>query len=70
MFFFSESVDEKEEREELEEEIVEIEDTWVHPKDRPMVTKEERKANQKLVKEQQVILLYRHLISTTFNNCS
>ena len=32
-------------------EIIEVEEEWVHPKDRPKITKEERKANQKLVKE-------------------
>ena len=40
-----------------DEEILEIETEWIHPKDRPTVTKEKRKANQKLVKEQQVTLL-------------
>ena len=40
--------------EEAQEEVLEVEQVWVHPKDRPTVTKEERKANQKLVKEQQV----------------
>ena len=39
------------------EEVLEVEQVWIHPKDRPTVTKEERKANQKLVKEQQVNLL-------------
>ena len=39
---------------ESQEEVLEVEQVWVHPKDRPTVTKEERKANQKLVKEQQV----------------
>ena len=34
-----------------------VEQVWIHPKDRPTITKEERKANQKLVKEQQVNLL-------------
>jgi len=38
---------------EVEEEVLEVEQVWVHPKDRPIVSKEERKANQKLVKEQQ-----------------
>ena len=40
--------------EEAQEEVLEVEQVWIHPKDRPTVTKEERKANQKLVKEQQV----------------
>merc|ERR1712137_759484 len=35
------------------EEVLEVEQVWIHPKDRPTLTKEERKANQKLVKEQQ-----------------
>ena len=39
--------------EEVDEEIIEVQEEWVHPKDRPKVTKEERKANQKLVKEAQ-----------------
>ena len=41
--------------EEAQEEVLEVEQVWIHPKDRPTITKEERKANQKLVKEQQVI---------------
>ena len=39
-----------------EEEVLEVEQVWIHPKDRPTLSKEERKANQKLVKEQQVSL--------------
>ena len=45
----------KTEVEEVQEEVLEVEQVWIHPKDRPTITKEERKANQKLVKEQQVI---------------
>ena len=41
-------------QEEVKEEVLEVEQVWIHPKDRPTLTKEERKANQKLVKEQQV----------------
>ena len=48
----------KEEPEEVQEEVLEVEKVWIHPKDRPTLTKEERKANQKLVKEQQVQTLY------------
>ena len=44
----------EEEQEEVKEEVLEVEQVWIHPKDRPTLTKEERKANQKLVKEQQV----------------
>ena len=44
----------EEEPEEVQEEVLEVEKVWIHPKDRPTLTKEERKANQKLVKEQQV----------------
>merc|ERR1711970_1237727 len=36
-----------------ENEVLEIEEVWVHPKDRPTATKKERKAAQKIVKEQQ-----------------
>ena len=38
---------------EEDEEVIKIEEEWIHPKDRPKATKEERKANQKLVKEAQ-----------------
>ena len=48
--------EQSEDIEEVEEEVLEVEQVWIHPKDRPTVSKEERKANQKLVKEQQVSL--------------
>ena len=48
--------EQSEDIEEVEEEVLEVEKVWIHPKDRPTVSKEERKANQKLVKEQQVSL--------------
>ena len=46
--------EQSEDIEEVEEEVLEVEQVWIHPKDRPTLSKEERKANQKLVKEQQV----------------
>ena len=48
--------EQSEDIEEVEEEVLEVEQVWIHPKDRPTLSKEERKANQKLVKEQQVSL--------------
>ena len=54
--------EESQDIEEVEEEVLEVEQIWVHPKDRPILSKEERKANQKLVKEQQVSLNIDHFL--------
>ena len=54
---------------EVDEEVLEVEQVWVHPKDRPIVSKEERKTNQKLVKEQQVSLNIEYLTNIRDSAC-